>query len=210
MKFESTMPEVGWANPPEEVYFDEPPVFVVEKVVKQIPKQAPKKPSQTDFEEIPNDTPDIFREEDPFKETTPKTDLSPDNVVVKPDIDEGNETVPFLSVEAVPIYPGCEGKKTNDDRRKCMSEKITKLVQKKFDTNLGSELGLKGKQVIYTQFKIDATGHVKDIQVRAPHPYLEKEAQRVINFIPEMKPGKQREKNVSVMYALPIIFSVVD
>jgi protein TonB len=89
-----------------------------------------------------------------------------------------------------------------------MSEKITKLVQTKFDVELASELGLSGKQTIQTQFKIDKTGRVIDIKTRGTHPELEKEAQRVINNIPEMIPGKQRDKNVGVIYSLPIVFQV--
>ncbi len=41
--------------------------------------------------------------------------------------------VGFIHVEKVPVYPGCERKKTNDEKRKCMSAKITKLVNKKFN-----------------------------------------------------------------------------
>jgi protein TonB len=39
---------------------------------------------------------------------------------------------------------------------------------------------------------------------------LEKEAARVINLLPKMKPGKQRGKSVIVPYSLPIIFVVQD
>lgn len=127
-------------------------------------------------------------------------------VVLPPD----EEDVIFINVEQVPIFPGCENKKSNDEKRKCMSDKINQLVQKKFNTNLGSELGLHGKQVITTQFKIDKMGQVTHIKVRGTHPDLEAEAQRVIKTIPEMTPGKQRDKNVGVIYTLPIIFEVQD
>ena len=96
--------------------------------------------------------------------TSSEKPLDPGAIIV---IDEPTiENVPFKFIEEVPIYPGCENKKTNDDRRKCMSEKITKLVQRKFNTELGSELGLSGKQVIQTQFKIDKTGRVIDVKTR--------------------------------------------
>lgn len=114
----------------------------------------------------------------------------------------------FKKVEQVPIYPGCENRKSNEDKRKCMSDKINKLVQRKFDTGLGSELGLSGRQVIQTQFKIDKMGRVRDIKTRAAHPKLQEEAERVINTLPEMTPGKQRDKNVGVIYNLPIVFRV--
>jgi len=133
--------------------------------------------------------------------------IDPSSVPPVTEIIEAVE-VDFISVEQVPIYPGCEKKKTNEARRKCMSDKITKLVQKKFNTSIGDNLGLSGKQVIRTEFKIDKTGHVTDVKVRGPRSELEKEAQRVINKIPEMTPGKQRDKSVGVIYSLPIVFMV--
>ena len=48
------------------------------------------------------------------------------------------------------------------------------------------------------------------VRSRAPHPRLEKEAARVINMLPKMKPGKQRGKPVIVPYSLPITFQVQD
>ena len=44
------------------------------------------------------------------------------------------------------------------------------------------------------------------VRARAPHPNLKKEAIRVVNMIPKMKPGMQLGKAVIVPYSLPIIF----
>lgn len=118
--------------------------------------------------------------------------------------------VPFSVIENVPIFPGCENKKGNDAKRKCMSEKVQKLVQKKFNTDLASDLGLSGRQRIFVSFKIDKNGRVVGVGARGPHPGLEKEAKRVINLLPKMKPGKQRGKAVIVPYSLPILFQVQD
>src|SRR5690606_12094357 len=60
-------------------------------------------------------------------------------------IDVPDEVEPVFStfdVEKVPIYPGCESAKTNEERRKCMSEKLAMLIQRRFDKDLASELGL--------------------------------------------------------------------
>ena len=91
-----------------------------------------------------------------------------------------------------------------------MSNKIQKFVQKKFNTELAEELGLTGKQRISVVFKIDKRGNVVGVRSRAPHPRLEKEAARVINLLPKMKPGIQRDKAVNVSYSLPIVFLVQD
>lgn len=89
-----------------------------------------------------------------------------------------------------------------------MSDKLSKLIRKKFDTSIGDDLGLSGRQTVLTQFTIDTQGNIIDVKTRAPHPELTKEAQRVINKVPKMKPGKQRDKPVKVRYTLPIIFQV--
>jgi len=117
--------------------------------------------------------------------------------------------VPFAVIENVPIFPGCESG-NNAQKRDCMSEKITAFVQKKFNTDLAGDLGLSGRQRISVIFKIDKNGNVTGVRSRAPHPSLEKEAARVINLLPKMKPGKQRGKAVIVPYSLPIVFQVQD
>lgn len=209
MKFETTIPKVADILAPDVTYVAEMPVFKPEVVVDDEPvKQKASKPKNNDYEVVPNTTPDVF--DKPEKPTTSVVQpLNPgDMTLVDKPVDD--EPVSFDIIEHVPVYPGCENKKTNDEKRKCMSDKITQLIQKKFNTNLGGELGLSGKQVIRTQFKIDKTGHVKDIQVRGTHPDLEKEAERVINIIPEMTPGRQFDKNVGVIYTLPIIFQIQD
>ena len=117
--------------------------------------------------------------------------------------------VPFAVIENVPEYPGCE-RGSNADKRKCMSDKIAKFVQRKFNTDLAGDLGLSGRQRINVVFKIDKNGNVTGVRSRAPHPRLEKEAARVINMLPKMKPGRQRGKPVIVPYSLPITFQVQD
>ena len=115
----------------------------------------------------------------------------------------------FSTVQNVPVFPGCE-RGNNEKKRKCMSDKIAKFVQRKFNTDLAGDLGLTGRQRISVIFKIDKSGNVTGVRARAPHPRLEKEAQRVINSLPKMQPGKQRGKAVIVPYSLPIIFQVQD
>ena len=117
--------------------------------------------------------------------------------------------VPFAVIENVPVYPGCENAGNNDAKKKCMSEKVMKFVQKKFDNELANDLGLDaGRQRISVQFKIDKTGRVTNVRARAPHPRLEQEAIKVVQALPKMTPGKQRGKAVGVLYALPIVFQV--
>lgn len=127
------------------------------------------------------------------------------------DIEEAEEEiadVPFAVIENVPIYPGCEKKRSNAEKKKCMSEKVQKFVQKKFNTELAGDLGLEGRQRIAVQFKIDKNGDVVNVRARAPHPKLEQEAVNVVKALPKMVPGRQRGTAVGVLYSLPILFQV--
>jgi periplasmic protein TonB len=120
---------------------------------------------------------------------------------------KSDEEVPFSVIENVPVYPGCE-KGTNAKKRKCMSAKISKFVQRNFDTNISRNLGLFGGQLIRVIFKIDTNGNVIGVRSRAAHSALEIEAIRVINLLPKMKPGLKNGKAVIVPYSLPITFQV--
>jgi len=123
-------------------------------------------------------------------------------------IEEEIADVPFAVIENVPVYPGCEKKRSNAEKKKCMSEKVQKFVQKKFNTELAGDLGLEGRQRIAVQFKIDKNGDVVNVRARAPHPKLEQEAVKVVKALPKMVPGRQRGTAVGVLYSLPILFQV--
>lgn len=118
------------------------------------------------------------------------------------------ETYPFILIEDVPIFPGCENLSNNEERKDCMSKKISSFINKEFNTEIGTQLGLTGINRINIMFKIDTNGDIVEVQTRAPHPKLEQEAQRVIKALPKMMPGKQRGKPVNVQYSLPIVFKV--
>ncbi|MGB5981010.1 MAG: M56 family metallopeptidase [Nonlabens sp.] len=124
------------------------------------------------------------------------------------DSNEPIANVPFSIIDQVPVYPGCENAGTNADRKACMSEKISRYVNKEFNTGLANSLGLSGHQKINIQFKIDTDGNVVGVQSAASHPRLKEEAARVISSLPKMQPGMQRGQTVGVIYALPIIFQV--
>ncbi len=123
-------------------------------------------------------------------------------------MEETIEEVPFVLIADVPIYPGCENEKDGEAKKQCMSAKIQQLVKDHFDTSLGAELGLEGLNRIYVVFKINYKGDVTDIQARGPHKILEEEARRVVELIPKMIPGQQRNRPVNVSYTLPISFEI--
>jgi len=189
-------------------FLDEPPVPDFVPYVPPTEKQPiPDAPPPIDPIEITiiDDGPD--KNETKVAPTEPDVIASIDSIAyIEPIIDVGS--VPYEKVEVVPIFPGCESLSTNKERRICMSKAINKIVQKNFKTSLGEFYGLSGKQRINVQFKINKEGKVSDVKVRGTHPALEKEAKRVVHLIPDMKPGKQRDKKVEVIFLKPIIFNV--
>ncbi|WP_396602285.1 energy transducer TonB [Algibacter sp. R77976] len=174
----------------------------------QTPPPPPPPPAAPEVIEIVEDEVEIEETVIESTEVDQETEIMEVEEVEVEEVEEDID-VPFSVIENVPIFPGCE-KGSNTAKRDCMSKKISQFVNKKFNTELASELGLSGRQRINVIFKIDKTGTVTGIRARAPHPGLEKEAKRVIGLLPKMKPGKQRGKPVNVPYSLPIIFQVQD
>ncbi len=207
MRFETNNGNLTYNPPPlEPDYSIEIPVIRPTEPVIETPVEKQTTKKSDNFIEVPDITPfDPPIEKDSPINDTPPVDPVDIFVEAKP---EPEVIIPVDFVEQVPIFPGCEKAEDNKARKKCMSEKISKIIRKRFDTDLGARLGLSGKQVIQTQFRIDKNGEIVNIKTRAVHPQLEEEASRVIKKIPQMEPGRQQNKAVGVQYTLPIVFMV--
>jgi len=113
--------------------------------------------------------------------------------------------VPFAVIERVPTFPGCSG--NNAELKACFNQKMQEHLQKHFRyPEVAAELNIQGKVFVF--FVIDNKGVVTKIKSRGPDELLEKEAQRIIDLLPKMEPGKQRNKSVAVPYSLPINFKL--
>ncbi|CAM1343155.1 energy transducer TonB [Tenacibaculum amylolyticum] len=195
------------------------PTFVItdfRKELKRVVVETPKpqkpvlKPVQVLTKVEPIKNTDIVKQETVVQIPVDQpTEINKTNVVIPsvPKTPE-NTTVSIRSVQKAPVFKGCEGL-SEAENRICFEKKMKQLVQRHFDTDLANELGLRsGKNKILTQFVIDKNGLVTDIKVRAPHPRLKDEANRIIKKIPKFKPGEQNDKAVQVRYTLPISFMV--
>ncbi len=187
--------------------------FTEQAIVIEIPKIKPKPIEKKKVEKVkkepepvePNDDPDqIFNEPEPEPNPDPNEILTglekpiPDPILI----------VPSRVVEQFPVFPGCEIYEDREKLKDCMNGKIYKLIRKYFDTSIAYDLNLNGPQKIYTNFKVSHTGEVIFEGARAPHPELQKEAERVILKIPDIKPGKMGGKPVDVLFSVPIRFEV--
>ena len=175
--------------------------------ITEIQNQPPPPPPPPPAPEVIEVVEDDSEVEEEIIESTETTEEEIVEVEEVEEVEEEIADVPFALIQQVPVYPGCENAK---DKKKCMSEKITKHVNKKFDTGLGAELGLSGRNRVSVSFKIDKNGDIVNVRARGPHPRLEQEAVRVIKALPKMKPGEQRGQKVGVLYGLPINFVIQD
>jgi protein TonB len=173
------------------------------EVIKK-PKVNITKPISTVIKVMPNSTAtietntattDVTIESNPTKTSVIKTEnsMGPKNL---------------LNVEFVPVFPGCESLGTNQEKIDCMSSKIGAFVQRKFRTEQFDYLNSETKHKVYVRFKINANGDITDIKARAANRDLEAEGMRVIGKLPSMKPGRQGDVNVDVLYTVPIVFKV--
>lgn len=137
------------------------------------------------------------------------TEIYPDTEVMEASdievIDEPEEVdVNWVTIEEVPIFPGCEKEK---DKRACFNEMMHKHIRKNFQYPvMAQELGLEGR--VNTQFIINKNGSIGTIRKRGPHELLEHEAVRILSKLPKMIPGKQRGTAVKVPFSIPITFKL--
>lgn len=122
---------------------------------------------------------------------------------------EENIILGFIQVENPPEFKNTPKSLSVVEKRDYFNKKIGEFMNENFKIPQG-HLGLSGKQKIYIQFTIDEQGTTKDIKVRSPHPYFDKEATRVMKLLPQFIAAKQRDKNVASVYSLPIIFDIKD
>jgi protein TonB len=142
------------------------------------------------------------------------TEISQETVIAEVDLDasdinleeeEEEIVVPFAIIEEVPVFPGCENA---TDKKACFNEMVQKHVQKNFKyPKTAEELGIEGR--VFVQFVIGRDGNIAKIRTRGPDPSLEKEAHRIIATLPQMIPGRQRKRPVSVPYSIPINFRLM-
>ncbi|MDR1553267.1 MAG: energy transducer TonB [Prevotellaceae bacterium] len=109
---------------------------------------------------------------------------------------EVEEAIPFAVVEQKPMFQGGD------------QNTFSKWVNSKINyPETAAENGVQGKVTL--QFTVDKDGYVKNVTViRKVDPDLDREAVRVVSSSPRWTPGKQRTKNVAVLYQFPVSFQL--
>ena len=162
----------------------------------EVTSKITKEPPQT-AEQIKLKIPIIVDE--PYLDEPIPEDLLPDTATAKretqkeeADEDKSDDGL-YLIVEQMPSFPGGE---------KGLMEYIYKNLRYPYAAS-----SRKIENTVICTFIIDKDGSVKQIEVtQSAHPYLDREAIRVLNTLPKWKPARQHGKPIRVKYTLPIVF----
>ena len=101
----------------------------------------------------------------------------------------------FTVVEEMPQYPGGEQE---------LLKHIATNLKYPVEAQKAKEEGR-----VYIRFTVTENGDVEDPTImRSVYPSLDNEAKRIISSMPKWTPGKQKGKNVSVYYVIPIQFKL--
>lgn len=162
----------------------------------QIPdKPAPKierttRLSATVFKVVPNNATEPT-EEEPIDEIVKP--FVPDFIPVEPE--DPNKT--FTIVEDMPEFVGGE---------KALFAYLGKTTKY---PEIEKKLGNQG--TVWVSFVVGKDGKIKNTKIeRGVSQYLDAEALRVINAMPDWIPGKQRGKAVNVSFNLPVKFILIN
>lgn len=169
------------------------------------PPPPPPPPPAPEIIKVVEDKKDIIETKIESTETNQKEEVKKAEKVQFVE-EEVEMDVPFAIIEDVPIFPGCE-KVAKEKRRDCFNEMINKHIKKEFRyPESAMEAGQQGR--VFVNFVIEKDGSINIANIRGPYPALEKEAERIINKLPRLQPGKQRGKAVRVPFSIPITFKL--
>lgn len=181
-----------------------PDDIIEEEYIEKFTVEKPKIKQVLPLEiEIVTDDPEVIEAEIQSTEADPDTKIREvsDIEVIEHELEP---EVNWVNIEEVPVFPGCENK---TDKRACFGKMIQKHISNVFRyPEQEQELGIQGR--VNVMFDIKKDGTICNIRMRGPNDNLENEAARIIGKLPKMTPGKQRDQNVKVSFAIPITFKL--
>lgn len=139
-------------------------------------------------------------EEEIKKEIQIEDTESDEDLEVEEEEEETTDEV-FLIVEDMPRFMGCADKA-------CTEKEIMKYIAKNTKyPPIAKENNITGR--VFVSFVVDKSGNVTRVKIlKGKDKYLDAEAVRVVQSLPNFKPGKQRGKPVNVEYKVPINFKL--
>ena len=211
-------------KPIEEAVEQEEAIEVV-RTVQNKPKPLPPPPKITSIEEIIEETVEFIEEplpepvetvvEAPVPPTTGPKDMPkpkmtpPPPPVVPPAVEEPEIDEPFVVVEEMPRFPGCEQEGwTKKEKRACAEKTMMEFLYKHIRyPALAKETGIEG--TVVATFIVEKDGSITKLDLmRDIGGGCGKETLRVLEKMPIWVPGKQRGKPVRVQYRIPVRYKL--
>ena len=190
-QWESVSSGIAIINMDKELVEEEMIQLIRQDKPQEIKQQTPPKPVVVAeiLEIVVNET-DI---DDDFDLNAEVNENDKVEIVITEEPDEPVEIVFFA--EEMPEFPGGEAA-------------LVKYLAKSVKYPVPAlENDIQGK--VYVRFIVNENGRVSNVQIsKGVDPYLDKEALRVVQSLPEWKPGKQAGKAVKVWYTVPINFQI--
>ncbi len=95
-----------------------------------------------------------------------------------------------------------------DNPIECFSQQINQFVAKNLKyPEEAVKQNLQGK--VFVKFNINKQGFIEVTGIRGPHKSLENETKRLLELMPQFEPAETKEGKVSLIYSLPISFSMI-
>lgn len=157
-------------------------------------------------EEIIEDVPSIDARTNASKEAN--LDILGDVISEAEEVEEIDIVLGYI-IEQPPKFSGSDSL-TGERAREDFNKKIQLFFDQHFEVPEENLYLKKERYRIYAQFEIDTLGQVQDIKIKAPHPLLAKETERVLQKLPTFIPGEQRGKALNTRYTLPLFIDLRD
>lgn len=161
------------------------------------------------FEDFSMNDDDLIDYE-PYEKDEDKNDNQP--FIVEEEEEEPDFDIPFVRVEKMPSFPGCNDLGTEEERKKCTEQNLLKYIYKNIKyPSVAKENQIEGLVVI--QFVVDKNGSISGTKIlKDIGGGCGEEVVRVLktmNSQPQKwSAGEQRGRKVKVSYNIPIRFEL--
>ena len=117
--------------------------------------------------------------------------------------------MPFVFVEQMPRFVGCENRGLNDsDLKECSDKKMLDYIYSKVKyPPIAKENGIEG--TVIASFVVEKDGSISGLKIaRDIGGGCGKEVLRIVKDMPDWIPGEQRKRKVRVQFNLPVKFKL--
>lgn len=121
---------------------------------------------------------------------------------------EIKNAISFDKVSEIPLFKSCDDG-SKEENLKCFNINMVEHIKDNFSyPKMAAEQNIQGK--VWVTFVIDNRGQVRDIKMNGSEDSysLKTEARRLVQMLPNFKPGKLNGKRVHTRYVLPINFTL--